>query len=150
MADEKPSLHIDTDWKRQAQEEKRKLAEEEAKKTKESAAVSGAAAIGAGPTAAPSAGGPAAAARARGETPPASFGVLVQSLLTQILYYLGDLSTRGGEPQINLDMAKHQIDLLGVLDEKTRGNLSDDEKKLLDTALYETRMRYVSVASQYT
>jgi hypothetical protein len=150
MAEEKPSLHIDTDWKRQAQEEKRKLAEEEAKKAKESAAVSGAATAGVGPTAARPAGGAATAARARGEAPPPSFGVLVQSLLTQILYYLGDLSSRGGEPQINLDMAKHQIDLLGILEEKTRGNLTDDEKKLLDTALYETRMRYVSVASQYT
>jgi hypothetical protein len=47
-------------------------------------------------------------------------------------------------------MAKHQIDVLAVLEEKTRGNLSDDEKRILDTALYETRMRYVSVASRYT
>ena len=38
MAEEKPSLHIDTDWKRQAQEEKKRLAEEEARKAKESAA----------------------------------------------------------------------------------------------------------------
>ena len=45
-------------------------------------------------------------------------------------------------------MAKHQIDTLGVLDEKTQGNLSEEEKQLLDAALYETRMRYVAVASQ--
>jgi hypothetical protein len=149
MSEEKPSLHIDNDWKKQAQEEKRKLAEEEAKKAKESPGLGGAtaAAVGVGPAAARSAAG---AGRARGEVPVAGFGVLVQSILTQILYYLGDLSPRGGEPQVNLDMAKHQIDLLGVLEEKTRGNLTDDEKKLLDTALYETRMRYVAVASQFT
>ena len=40
-------------------------------------------------------------------------------------------------------------DLLGVLEEKTRNNLTPDEQKLLDTALYETRMRYVQIASQY-
>jgi hypothetical protein len=153
MAEEKPSLHIDTDWKRQAQEEKRKLAEEEAKKSKESAPIGGpsAVSVGVGPVATRTGAGGAPAARGRAEqVPPPTFPTLVQSLLTQILYYLGDLSARGGEPQVNLDMAKHQIDMLGVLEEKTRGNLTEDEKKLLDTALYETRMRYVSVASQYT
>jgi hypothetical protein len=152
MAEEKPSLHIDTDWKRQAQEEKKRLADEEARKAKEAATMSApsAASVGVGPAAAPRSGA-AAAARSRAEgLPPASFNVLVQSVLTQILFYLGDLSARGGEPQVNLDMAKHQIDILGVLEEKTKGNLTDDEKKLLDTALYETRMRYVNVASQYT
>jgi len=143
MSEEKPSLHIDTDWKRQAQEEKKRLAEEEAKKAKESAA--------AAPAAAPGAAAPrGAAARGRGDLPPANFATLVQSILTQILFYLGDLTQRGSEPNVNLDMAKHQIDIMGILEEKTRGNLSDDEKKLLDTALYEARMRYVSVASQFT
>jgi hypothetical protein len=73
----------------------------------------------------------------------------VQSIVTQILFYLGDLTPRGAEPTINLDMAKHQIDILGVLEEKTKGNLTEEEKHLLDAALYETRMRYVNVASQY-
>ena len=63
--------------------------------------------------------------------------------------YLGDLAPRGAEPQINLDLAKHNVDLLAVIEEKTKGNLTDDEKRLLDAALYETRMRYVAVASQY-
>ena len=74
----------------------------------------------------------------------------MQSILTQILFYLGDLASRGAEPNVNLDMAKHQIDILGILEEKTRGNLSEEEKQILDTALYETRMRYVSVASQFS
>jgi hypothetical protein len=143
MAEEKPSLHIDTDWKRQAQEEKKRLAEEEAKKAKEAAP--------AAPAAAPGAAAPRGAApRGRSEMPPASFPTLVQSILTQILFYLGDLTQRGSEPNVNLDMAKHQIDILGILEEKTRGNLAEEEKQLLDTALYEARMRYVSVASQFT
>ena len=74
---------------------------------------------------------------------------LVNSLMTQVLLYLGELAPRGVEPQVNLDMAKFNIDLLGVLEEKTKGNLVPDEQKMLDTALYETRMRYVQVASQY-
>ena len=150
MPEDKPSLHIDTDWKRQAQEEKRKLAEEEAKKKAAETVASPptAASVGVGPAA------PGVSPKNQGRKPEAipaaSFVGLVQSLVTQILYYLGDLSARGSEPAVNLDMAKHQIDLLGVLEEKTRNNLSEEEKTMLDSALYETRMRYVSVASQYT
>jgi hypothetical protein len=148
MAEEKPSLHIDNDWKRQAQEEKKRLIEEEeAKKAKASAApvapAGSGAAGGPGAAVAPRAGG---AGRA---LPAAGFGALVQSILTQILYYLGDLSTRGGDGQVNFDMAKYQLDMLNSLEDKTKGNLTEEEKQLLDTALYETRMRFVNVASQY-
>jgi hypothetical protein len=90
-----------------------------------------------------------ARAAARGGEPQASFSTLVQSTLTQILFYLGELAPRGSEPQLNLDMAKHQIDMLGVLEEKTRGNLTEEEQRLLDGALYESRMRYVGIASQF-
>ena len=138
MAEEQPSLHIDTDWKKQAQEEKKRLAEQEQKKAAEQPA--------AGP--APGRRTPAGGRTAR-EMPPASFASLVNTLLTQALFYLGDLAPQGGEPVINLDMAKHQIDMLSLLEEKVRGNLTDEEKRLLDTALHEARMRYVSVASQY-
>jgi hypothetical protein len=81
--------------------------------------------------------------------PPASFVTLLQSLLTQIYLYLGEYAPRGGEPMLNLDMAKHLVDTLGMLEEKTKGNLTPDEQRLLDTALHETRMRYVNVASQF-
>lgn len=144
MPEQNPSLHIDTDWKKQAQEEKRKLAEQEKAKAEAAAAAS--------PTPIPEAGSPATARGARREgreMPPASLATLVQSIVTQALFYLGDLAPRGGEPMLNLDMAKHQIDLLGVLEEKTANNLTPEEKKLLDAALYEARMRYISVASQF-
>ena len=158
MAEEKLSLHVDTDWKKQAQEEKRKLAEEAEKR--KVAATAPAGVVGGSASAAAAAGAPAAAAAAgrqaggRGaagqrELPQASFATLVQSILTQVLFYLGDLSTRGQEPMINLDMAKHNIDTLSVLEEKTRGNLTEEEKRLLDAALYEARMRYVALASRY-
>jgi hypothetical protein len=152
MAETNPSLHIDTDWKKQAQEEKRRLAEQEQQKPASTAAT-------AQPTAPDAPPGPTGArpasprrsgepGRAR-ELPPASFPTLVQTLVTQALFYLGGIATRGGEPVVDLDLAKHQIDLLGVLEEKTKGNLTPDEQRLLDAALYEARMRYVSVASQY-
>ena len=156
MAEEKPSLHIDTDWKKQAQEEKRRLAEEEQKRAAEkeakAAGAAGAAAMGAGPAVAPT--GPArgragpAASRERG-MPEASFATLVNSLVTQALLYLGDLAPRGMEPQINLDLAKFNIDLLAILEEKSKGNLNEEEQKMLDNALYEARTRFVNVASQY-
>jgi len=148
-----PSLHIDTDWKKQAHEEKRKLAEQEsARSAPQTPAGSAGPAAGASAAGARGAGGPGGAggaSRGQRDLPPAGFGTLVQSILTQILYYLGDLSSRGGEPMLNLDMAKHQIDTLGVLEEKTKGNLSPDEQRLLDAALYEARMRYVAVAQQF-
>ena len=136
MAEEQPSLHIDTDWKKQAQEEKKRLAEQEQKKAAEAQSTRPARPTG------------GAGGRPAREVPPASIGSLINSLLTQSLFYLGDLAPQGGEPMVNLDMAKHQIDTLGVLEEKTRGNLTEEEQRLLDTALYEARMRYVSVASQ--
>ena len=165
MAEEQPSgLHIDTDWKKQAQEEKRRLAEEEQKRATErersaaGAAAAGPASAGPGIGAGPGAGAGAASARGRGaapgasrerQVPEASVATLVNSLMTQVLLYLGELAPRGAEPQVNLDMAKFNIDLLGVLEEKTKANLSEEEQKLLDNALYETRMRFISLASQY-
>ena len=141
MAEEQPSLHIDTDWKKQAQEEKRRLAEQEQKKAAAAAAPK--------PTPAEPTGMPRAGI-GRGERglPPANFTTLVQSIVTQVLFYLGELSARGAEPAMNLDMAKHNIDMLGVIEEKTRGNLTEEEQRLLDGALYESRMRYVSIAQQ--
>ena len=150
MADELPSLSIDTDWKKQAQEEKKRLAEEQQKKAAAAAAPQPAAApmmpgVGPGPAAPTGRGGQ----RGRRELPPASFSTLVQSIVTQVLFYLGDLSPQGGEPMLNLDMAKHQIDLLSMLEEKTANNLAPEERQMFDAALYEARMRYVNVASQY-
>jgi len=65
------------------------------------------------------------------------------------MLYLGELAPSGMEPMLNLDMAKHQIDLLSILEDKTKGNLSPEEQHLLDGILYEARTRFISVASQF-
>jgi hypothetical protein len=163
MAEEKPpSLHIDLDWKKQAQEEKRRLEEEEKKRAEERAAaanapvapaavVPSAVTASAGqPGAAPAAGGKRAAGRARGtrEIPPASVSTLAQSLVTQALYYLSENAARTGTEESNMDMAKHLIDTLGVLEDKTKNNLTPDEQQAVDLALYESRMRFIAVAGQ--
>jgi hypothetical protein len=154
MAEDQPSLSIDTDWKKQAQEEKRRLAEEQQKRAAAATPTAPAASApmatpGGAPGSAAAVGRVGAGARGKRELPPVSFGTLVQSIATQVLYYLGDLASQAGEPSVNLDMAKHQIDTLGMLEEKTANNLNDDERRMVDSALYETRMRYVNVASQY-
>lgn len=147
MADEKPTIQIDNDWKRQAQEEKKRLAEKEAARAAQEKSTPSPATA---PTGAPDGAAPGApATRGQRELPPASFTGLVQSLVTQVMLYLGQIPGRGGEPVVNLDMAKYQIDHLGVLEEKSRGNLTDEEKRMLDAALYETRMRFVAVAQDY-
>jgi hypothetical protein len=159
MAEEKPGLHIDLDWKKQAQEEKKRLEEEEKKRADERAAASAAPAapagvVPAGPvgasTAAPMSGtsGRARGARGQRELPPAGIPSLAQSLVTQTLYYLGDSAGRTGDETSNMDMAKHLIDTMGVLEEKTQGRLTPEEQQVLDTALYEARMRFIAVAGQ--
>jgi hypothetical protein len=157
MAEELPSLHIDTDWKKQAQEEKKRLAEKAAKEQQAKAAPAAAGGAMSAPAdprspagASTTAGGRAArGARGQRELPPASIATLASSLMNQALYYLGDLAYQGGDPVTNLDMAKHQIDTLTVLEEKTAGKLTPDEQQALDLALHETRSRFVSVASQF-
>src|SRR5438034_7992027 len=143
MSEEKPGLHIDLDWKKQAQEEKRRLEEEEKRRADQRAAAAQTAP--AVPVAAtpPPIGAPAATPGAPGqgrtsagrELPPASVQSLAQSLVTQALYYLGDMGARGGDEMTNMDMAKHLIDTLDVLETKTKGNLTPEEQQLLDTAL---------------
>lgn len=159
MPDDKPSLHIDDDWKKQAQEEKRRLAEQQQQAaTSPSAArvappgLAGApveAAGGMSVTGLSSPGANPTKARGARQLPQASFATLVQSILTQAMFYLGELSPYGGEPTLNLDMARHQVDTLGVLEEKTANNLNEEEKRLIDAALYDARTRFVSVASQF-
>ena len=51
----------------------------------------------------------------------------------------------GKEPQINLELAKQNIDLLELISEKTKGNRTPDEDRLLEQLLFETRMRFVEV-----
>jgi hypothetical protein len=65
------------------------------------------------------------------------------------MLYLGELAPSGSEPMLNLDMARYQFDLLSILEAKTKGNLNEEEQRLLDAALYETSSRFINVASQF-
>jgi hypothetical protein len=82
--------------------------------------------------------------------PPASFEFLVESILMQTQIQLGLLHLREGkeDSEPNLPLAKHSIDMLGMLQEKTRGNLTVEEQRLLGNGLTELRFRYVQVADE--
>lgn len=124
------AIQIDDDWKKQAQAEKKKLAEREAAAKAPPAPVEPPV-----PAAAPA-------------VPEASFATIVQTIMSQALYYLGEMAYEGEQPQLNLDIAHQQISMLAILDEKTRGNLTAQETSLMDQALYDLRSRYVSIARQ--
>ena len=79
--------------------------------------------------------------------PPPSFAELVNIVVMQAMAGLGLLPSADGRRfPPNLEVAKHFIDLLQVLEDKTRNNLTPEEKSLLDQVLYETRMTFVQVA----
>jgi hypothetical protein len=77
--------------------------------------------------------------------PPADFGMLVLSLGSSVVMYLGETPEGPNDKKAtrNLPMAKHAIDLLTVLEEKTRGNLSAEEEHILGSLLFDLRLRYV-------
>lgn len=79
--------------------------------------------------------------------PDIDFATFVLSLSHSALVHLGDAPNPGdGKLEANLPMARQTIDLLNVLQEKTRSNLSGEEERILEQALYDLRMRYVEVA----
>ncbi|MBL8850034.1 MAG: DUF1844 domain-containing protein [Planctomycetaceae bacterium] len=81
--------------------------------------------------------------------PSADLSTLIQMLATQAMAALGLLAGPGEEqPVQRLPLARHFIDLLGVIDEKTRGNLTPHEEKLLSMSLHELRMTFVEMSKQ--
>ena len=110
---DEPKIIVDDDWKEQVQKEKESLQEQADEPPMQ-------------------------------EMPPASFEFLVQSFASQALAAMGlfpDPAT--GQATTHLPMAKHVIDTLGMLEEKTSGNLDDGEKQLLNEALHQLRMAFV-------
>lgn len=78
---------------------------------------------------------------------PVSFSTFVLGLSTQALLHLGEIeSPLSGTVEQDLPAAKHVIDILGILRDKTRNNLEQAEEHLLDSILYDLRMRYVALA----
>ena len=87
------------------------------------------------------------ASRETASPAPADFAMLVQPFFVAALYHMGlaaDPQTGQPGPR-NLPLARHNIDILEVIAEKTSGNLDDAERQLLEGVLYELRMSFVKV-----
>ncbi len=120
MADnQQPKIIVDDDWKSAARAEKEKLAQTEAARQTQDDD------------------------DAMPDQP--SLEHLVSLLASQALMYLGQIPDQSGRGVVALDIAKMQIDLLGVLEEKTKGNLSEEETTLLKGTLAELRTIFVEV-----
>jgi hypothetical protein len=119
---DKPKIIIDEDWKSQVEREKEQLSHPEQA---------------------------AAQPPAPDALPPASFVELVTMLATQALVSLGQIPhPLSGQAELRPAEAKHFIDLLEVLEQKTAGNLSADEAALLADALHQLRLGYVSLTAR--
>jgi hypothetical protein len=114
MAEEKKII-IDENWKEEAQREKEKLAEELEQAKEQFEDM---------------------------PLPSASFEVLLSSLATPAMISLGMLNIPNR--QVNLEEAKFYIDLLEILEQKTKGNLETREHNALTSLLYELRMAFVA------
>ena len=80
--------------------------------------------------------------------PPLSFSSFVFSLGTSSLMLMGEsLDPQQPSPPVNLPQAKEMIDILSMLEEKTKGNLSSEEASVIGDMLYTLRMKYVSATS---
>ena len=118
----KPELHVDDDWKAQAQAEKEKLANEVEENADQ--------------------------ANPHG-LPPADIKTLVSQLVTQALMYMGAIpEPQTGRRIAHLELAQFNIDLLGVLEEKTKGNLDEEEEQLLTQAVTELRQSFTQLSQQ--
>lgn len=75
-----------------------------------------------------------------------SFIAFIYSLATNAAVHFGDVPEPGGDETRapNLEAAQQVIDLVAMLEDKTRGNLTPEERQFLDQVLYELRMRYVA------
>ncbi|MDP6479887.1 MAG: DUF1844 domain-containing protein [Phycisphaerales bacterium] len=119
--DETPKIHVDSDWKAEAQAEKERLAETEAAQAEN-------------PT------------PGREELPPADFKGLVGLLASQAIMGLGAMPDKSGKGvMIDLEGSKFAIDLLAMIEEKTSGNLDEEESKELGAVLTELRSRFVQI-----
>jgi hypothetical protein len=82
-----------------------------------------------------------------GEDRPRSILTFNLSLTHSVLVHLGDAPPLDGQKhEPNLPLARQTIDLLAILQEKTKNNLSGEEERLLDRALFDLRLRFVEVS----
>lgn len=133
-----PQKKVDESWKERAEQEKQRIDQPAAQGTP-APAVQGPSARLPEAEQAPAGGGQ--------EMPEARFDLFVSGLAMDALIALGDVPhpvTK--KPAANLVHARYLVDVLGILEEKTRGNLSVDEERLMKDVLYQLRMRYMAKA----
>lgn len=123
--DPNPELHVDADWKSQAQAEKEKLAAKVGDNTQ------------------PPPADPAPSASTPTITP--SFEMIVEQFAAQALMAMGAIPQPGGQKKADIGLARFFIDSLAVLEDKTKGNLTSGEQRTLLSALTDLRMTYVNV-----
>jgi hypothetical protein len=81
--------------------------------------------------------------------PEVNFSSFVLSLSSSILLHLGEIADpQSGEKRKDLALAKQTIDIITLLKDKTKGNLTDDEKELMEHLLYDMRMRFVKASQE--
>ncbi|MFO7904941.1 MAG: DUF1844 domain-containing protein [Planctomycetota bacterium] len=125
QAENESKLHVDEDWKNQVHAEKEAFQQMDGDQSQ-----------GAG-------------SRNQQQIPEASFSMLVTTLATQATLALGQMPTPDGQqPSVDLTLAKHFIDTLDVLEEKTKGNLTPQESGMLSGVLHQLRMLYVDTQSK--
>jgi hypothetical protein len=121
-----PKIVVDEDWKSRVQAEKEAASKQ---------------------AAAPEPAGQAKTQQAAAAPlPDASFELLISTLVAQALTAMGKLPDPiEGHAIVRPDLAQHYIDLLGMLEQKTKGNLTDDEAGMLDGVLHQLRMTFVTI-----
>ena len=85
-----------------------------------------------------------------GAQPPVGFEHLVQQLYLSAMIQMGAGAQEGQRPRVDILGAKQTIDLMGVLAEKTKGNLSEAEDRMLQTVLFEARMAFLELTNMIT
>lgn len=146
-----PKIVVDSDWKEQVAREKAGPSPIAADKAPADTAPGKAAPADAtadADVAVAGAAGDAAKGNPNPPPPPASFEIFVSMLFAQAMSLLGQVPDPAtGEISVNKPYAKHYIETLEMVSEKTKGNLTDDEAAMLSEALHALRMTYVNVKS---
>lgn len=125
MTEEEKKIIVDEDWKSQAQKEKEQLSQKEDTAEQDSDS------------------------EQQRQFPGADMTGLISMLATQAFLALGLFGTEDEkEPKVDLEMAKYSIDMLGVIEEKTKGNLTEQESQALEATLHQLRMTYVTISKQ--
>lgn len=82
------------------------------------------------------------------KAPPVDFSTFLLSLYSTAVYHMGGYQDPvSGKTSLNLEVAKQNIDIMEILESKTRGNLTEEESRLMSHSLHDLRMKYVEVSS---